>query len=116
MNPRARPDSDDRWPLNSNAAYRYPGRTTVTRAFDIPTGIRWPVQQPSGNAPANRPHLRPPAQPDERVVAPEHLSVPGSRFRAGLRLSGELAMTFVLVVMLFVAYEVFGHAAAVQAR
>ncbi|WP_281179826.1 class E sortase [Actinoplanes subtropicus] len=38
----------------------------------------------------------------------------GSRIRAGIRVSGELMITFGLIVLLFAAYEVFGNAAEVQ--
>jgi sortase A len=38
----------------------------------------------------------------------------GSRIRAGIRLSGELMITFGLIVLLFAGYEVFGNSAKVQ--
>ena len=38
----------------------------------------------------------------------------GSRFRAGVRVSGELMITFGLIVLLFAGYEVFGNSAKVQ--
>ncbi|BCY13841.1 class E sortase [Actinoplanes sp. L3-i22] len=39
-----------------------------------------------------------------------------SRIRGGVRVSGELAMTLGLVVMLFAAYEIWGNGAEVQAH
>ncbi|WP_436527599.1 class E sortase [Actinoplanes sp. HUAS TT8] len=39
-----------------------------------------------------------------------------SRIRGGIRVSGELAITFGLVVMLFAAYEIWGNGAEVQAH
>jgi sortase A len=38
----------------------------------------------------------------------------GSRIRSGIRLSGELMITFGLIVLLFAGYEVFGNSAEVQ--
>ena len=38
----------------------------------------------------------------------------GSRIRAGVRVTGELMITFGLIVLLFAAYEVFGKSAKVQ--
>ena len=38
----------------------------------------------------------------------------GSRLRTGIRLAGELMITFGLIVLLFAGYEVFGNAAKVQ--
>jgi sortase A len=38
----------------------------------------------------------------------------GSRIRAGIRVSGELMITFGLIVLLFAGYEVFGNSAKVQ--
>jgi sortase A len=38
----------------------------------------------------------------------------GSRIRAGIRVTGELMITFGLIVLLFAGYEVFGNAAKVQ--
>ncbi|WP_229076737.1 class E sortase [Actinoplanes sp. DH11] len=38
----------------------------------------------------------------------------GSRIRAGIRTSGEVMITFGLVVLLFAGYQVFGNSAAVQ--
>jgi len=38
----------------------------------------------------------------------------GSRIRAGVRVSGELMITFGLIVLLFAGYEVFGNSAKVQ--
>jgi LPXTG-site transpeptidase (sortase) family protein len=38
----------------------------------------------------------------------------GSRIRAGIRFSGELMITFGLIVLLFAGYEVFGNSAKVQ--
>ncbi|WP_244875997.1 class E sortase [Winogradskya consettensis] len=38
----------------------------------------------------------------------------GSRIRSGIRVSGELMITFGLVVLLFAGYEVFGNSAKVQ--
>jgi LPXTG-site transpeptidase (sortase) family protein len=38
----------------------------------------------------------------------------GSRIRTGIRVSGELMITFGLVVLLFAGYEVFGNSAKVQ--
>jgi sortase A len=40
----------------------------------------------------------------------------GSRIRTGIRISGELMITFGLVVLLFAGYEVFGNSAKVQAE
>ena len=39
---------------------------------------------------------------------------PGSRIRAGIRVAGELMITFGLIVLLFAGYEVFGNSAKVQ--
>jgi sortase A len=38
----------------------------------------------------------------------------GSRIRAGIRVTGELMITFGLIVLLFAGYEVFGNSAKVQ--
>ena len=38
----------------------------------------------------------------------------GSRIRAGIRVSGELMITFGLIVLLFAGYEVYGNSAKVQ--
>jgi LPXTG-site transpeptidase (sortase) family protein len=38
----------------------------------------------------------------------------GSRIRSGIRVSGELMITFGLIVLLFAGYEVFGNSAKVQ--
>jgi sortase A len=38
----------------------------------------------------------------------------GSRIRAGVRVSGELMITFGLIILLFAGYEVFGNSAKVQ--
>lgn len=38
----------------------------------------------------------------------------GSRIRAGVRVAGELMITFGLIVLLFAGYEVFGNSAKVQ--
>jgi sortase A len=38
----------------------------------------------------------------------------GSRIRAGVRVSGELMITFGLIVLLFAGYEVFGNSAKVE--
>ncbi|MBU2670019.1 class E sortase [Actinoplanes bogorensis] len=38
----------------------------------------------------------------------------GSRLRAGIRVSGELMITFGVIVLLFAGYEVFGNSAEVQ--
>ncbi|MFC3741051.1 class E sortase [Paractinoplanes deccanensis] len=38
----------------------------------------------------------------------------GSRLRSGIRVSGELMITFGLIVLLFAGYEVFGNSAKVQ--
>jgi LPXTG-site transpeptidase (sortase) family protein len=38
----------------------------------------------------------------------------GSRIRSGVRVSGELMITFGLIVLLFAGYEVFGNSAKVQ--
>ncbi|MEV6492885.1 class E sortase, partial [Actinoplanes sp. NPDC051633] len=38
----------------------------------------------------------------------------GSRIRTGIRVSGELMITFGLIVLLFAGYEVFGNSAKVQ--
>ncbi|WP_239132868.1 class E sortase [Paractinoplanes durhamensis] len=38
----------------------------------------------------------------------------GSRIRAGVRFSGELMITFGLIILLFAGYEVFGNSAKVQ--
>jgi sortase A len=38
----------------------------------------------------------------------------GSRIRAGVRVTGELMITFGLIVLLFAGYEVFGNSAKVQ--
>jgi LPXTG-site transpeptidase (sortase) family protein len=40
----------------------------------------------------------------------------GSRIRAGIRISGELMITFGLIVLLFAGYEVFGNSAKVQSE
>jgi sortase A len=40
----------------------------------------------------------------------------GSRIRAGIRVSGELMITFGLIVLLFAGYEVYGNSAKVQAE
>jgi sortase A len=40
----------------------------------------------------------------------------GSRIRGGVRISGELMITFGLIVLLFAGYEVFGNSAKVQAE
>ncbi|MEV0896966.1 class E sortase [Actinoplanes sp. NPDC049802] len=40
----------------------------------------------------------------------------GSRIRTGIRTSGEIMITFGLVVLLFAGYQVFGNSAAVQAE
>ncbi|SDT73455.1 class E sortase [Actinoplanes derwentensis] len=40
----------------------------------------------------------------------------GSRLRTGIRTSGELMITFGLVVLLFAGYQVFGNSAAVDAE
>jgi sortase A len=40
----------------------------------------------------------------------------GSRIRGGIRISGELMITFGLIVLLFAGYEVFGNAAKVQSE
>ncbi len=40
----------------------------------------------------------------------------GSRIRTGFRVSGELMITFGLIVLLFAGYEVFGNSAKVQAE
>ncbi|WP_232234539.1 class E sortase [Actinoplanes sp. N902-109] len=40
----------------------------------------------------------------------------GSRIRSGIRVSGELMITFGLVVLLFAGYEVFGNSAKVQSE
>ncbi|KHD76363.1 hypothetical protein MB27_18000 [Actinoplanes utahensis] len=40
----------------------------------------------------------------------------GSRIRAGIRTSGELMITFGLVVLLFAGYQVFGNSAAVDSE
>jgi LPXTG-site transpeptidase (sortase) family protein len=40
----------------------------------------------------------------------------GSRIRAAVRVSGELMITFGLIVLLFAGYEVFGNSAKVQAE
>jgi LPXTG-site transpeptidase (sortase) family protein len=40
----------------------------------------------------------------------------GSRIRAGIRVCGELMITFGLIVLLFAGYEVFGNSAAVQSE
>jgi len=40
----------------------------------------------------------------------------GSRIRAGIRVSGELMITFGLIVLLFAGYEVFGNSAKVESE
>jgi sortase A len=40
----------------------------------------------------------------------------GSRIRSGIRVSGELMITFGLIVLLFAGYEVFGNSAKVQSE
>jgi sortase A len=40
----------------------------------------------------------------------------GTRIRAGIRVSGELMITFGLIVLLFAGYEVFGNGAKVQSE
>ena len=40
----------------------------------------------------------------------------GSRIRGGIRVSGELMITFGLIVLLFAGYEVFGNSAKVQSE
>ncbi|HWS38588.1 MAG TPA: class E sortase, partial [Actinoplanes sp.] len=40
----------------------------------------------------------------------------GSRFRTGIRASGELMITFGLVILLFAGYQVFGNSAAVESE
>ncbi|WP_309227097.1 class E sortase [Micromonospora thermarum] len=110
-----------------------PGRTPPAPALDSTALMGAVPRPPRTEEPADdgTPSEPPPPRRGERVVKlrPEQtgegyrsvyseLTRPtlGSRLRAGVRVTGELLITFGLVVLLFAGYEVWGKSAIVDAH
>ncbi|MEV6599076.1 class E sortase [Actinoplanes sp. NPDC051346] len=127
--------------LESTGAAQDPAATAVIRSDDVPTGMLPPVREkapratvpvvaaavPGVGAGTAAEQAKPkrgekvvklrPEQTDEGYKSVySELTRPtlGSRIRAGVRVTGELMITFGLVVLLFAGYEVFGNSAKVE--
>jgi sortase A len=107
-----------------------PGETAIVRTGAGETGLL-PAAGPDGPRPSAQvgvpsgpadaqppPQLRP--EPTDQGYKSVHseLTRPtaGSRIRTGVRVAGELMITFGLIVLLFAGYEVFGNSAKVQSE
>jgi sortase A len=114
-----------------------PRETAVIRGSDAPTGLL-PATPRTGSTPPPAAPLSAAPIGEDQVVQPrsgdqmdrlrpqptedgyrstfaeETRTTLGSRIRAAIRFSGELMITFGLVMLLFAAYQVFGNSSKVQ--
>ncbi|WP_305788545.1 class E sortase [Symbioplanes lichenis] len=114
-------------PQETNAAVRTPlpdgkdgkdkGTASVAAAaIGLPRGGDEPVEDDKPKRGEKVVKLRPEQTDAGYKSVYSELTRPtlGSRIRAGVRVSGELMITFGLVVLLFAGYEVFGNSAKVE--
>ncbi|MFG1886535.1 class E sortase [Micromonospora sp. NPDC049051] len=85
---------------------------------DEPEGSAAPAEQPRPRRGERVVQLRPEQTGEGYKSVYSELTRPslGSRLRTGVRISGELLITFGLVVLLFAGYEVWGKSAIVDAH
>ncbi|MFG2011037.1 class E sortase [Micromonospora sp. NPDC048868] len=85
---------------------------------DEPEGSDTPAEQPRPRRGERVVQLRPEQTGEGYKSVYSELTRPslGSRLRTGIRVSGELLITFGLVVLLFAGYEVWGKSAIVDAH
>ncbi|MEU7994637.1 class E sortase [Micromonospora sp. NPDC049060] len=85
---------------------------------DEPEGSDTPAEQPRPRRGERVVQLRPEQTGEGYKSVYSELTRPslGSRLRTGIRISGELLITFGLVVLLFAGYEVWGKSAIVDAH
>ena len=133
--PPARPPRSRREPAGSATGSPPPSNSTKVRSSkgadenvvgsaSVPTaaaaGDADRLDPPSGHAKPRRGEkvvkLRPEQTDEGYKSVYSELTRPtvGSRIRAGVRVTGELMITFGLIVLLFAGYEVFGNSAKVQ--